>query len=120
MSEEGAVVVEGEDAAVPLHGVDHSTVGVELLQGLLSEPKPYSGTELQNGDETILFLRVQHAESLLALITAAFPWRDSLSHASSPFMTAKNAPVLARGTFSDKKPFAVRVPQTHFAWENWT
>lgn len=79
MPQEGAVVIEGEAAAVPLQGCDHPVVlgkfrqggvpfsGMELLQGLLSEPNPCSRRgQLQNGEETTLFLRIQHAGSLLA------------------------------------------------------
>lgn len=85
MSQEGAVVIEEEAAAVPLYGRDHPVVlekfrqggvhfsGMELLQGLLSEPNPCSRRgKLQNGEETTLFLRVQHAESLFALICSCF------------------------------------------------
>lgn len=47
--------------------------GMELPQGLLGEPNPSSRREqLQSGEEMTLFLKVQSAKSLLALMSCCF------------------------------------------------
>lgn len=79
----GAAEIEGEQAAVPLQGNDclvvHEQVrwgpfsGMELPLGLLDKPNPWSRRkQFQSSEETILFLRVQHAKSLLALKSYCF------------------------------------------------
>lgn len=89
--------IEGEEAAaVPLRGGDHPVVheqfrwgpfrGMEMPQDLLGEPNPCSRREqLQSGEEMTLFLRVQHAESLPALISCCFSMETSSVPCQVPF-----------------------------------
>lgn len=94
---------------------------MELLQGLLTEPNPCSGRELQNSEETILFLRVQHAESLLALISSCFSMERFPVPCQLPFHDSQKYSCVSWRPFQWKEALCCQgsVP-TPFAWENWS